>query len=136
METHTTTSSQHDIEVGRVKLTERKETTKVTDDNQVNIGKTVIKHIRTIKEPIRMEQEEDDSQDFLDDSQRSLEGSEMPVSSVANQERAMALEKPSSPVSEVASELLEPDSYVIQSVTIYQRMILKSFVIAQIKCGQ
>ena len=58
MENHTTTSSQHDIEVGRIKLTERKETTTVTDDNQVNLGKTIIKHIRTIEEPIGMEQED------------------------------------------------------------------------------
>ena len=58
MENHTTTSIQHVIKVGRVKLTERKETTKVTDSNQVNLGKTVIKHIRTIEEPIGMEQEE------------------------------------------------------------------------------
>jgi len=109
METHTITSSQHEIEVGRVKLTERKETTKVTDDNQVNLGKTVIKHIRTIKEPFGMEQEETalslgllccqkerHSQDSTDDSKLSLEESEMP----------------------------ESDSYVTQSVTIYQRMIL------------
>ena len=58
MENHTTTSSQHDIEVGQVKLTERKETTTVTDDKQVNLGKTIIKHIRTIEEPIGMQQEE------------------------------------------------------------------------------
>ena len=85
MENHTTTSSQHEIEVGQVKLTERKETTTVTDDNQVNLGKTVIKHIRTIEEPLGMEQEETapalrllccqkerHSQESTDDSQLSL----------------------------------------------------------------
>ena len=135
MENHTTTSSQHDIEVGQIKLTERKETTTVTDDNQVNLGKTVIKHIRTIEEPIGMEQEETapalgllccqkerHSQDSTYDSQLSLEGSEMPSS--ANQERAMEMVKPCSLVSETSSELLEPVFHVTQSITIYQRMIL------------
>ena len=135
MENHTTTSSQHDIEVGQVKLTERKETTTVTDDNQVNLGKTVIKHIRTIEEPIGMEQEENapalgllccqkerHSQESTDDSQLSLEGSKLQSS--ANQERTMELVKPCILVSETSSELLEPVVHVTQSITIYQRMIL------------
>ena len=61
MEHHTTLISQHDIEVDQVKLTERKETTKVTDENEVNMGKTVIKHIRSIKQKVGMGQEEDTS---------------------------------------------------------------------------
>ena len=104
MENHTTTSIQHVIKVGRVKLTERKETTKVTDSNQVNLGKTVIKHICTIEEPIERVQED---------------ANPCPMLCCQKERSSQNLES----VSE-ASEHLEPVGYATQSITIYQRIIL------------
>ena len=49
MENHTTIYSEHEMEIDGVHLKERKETTTVTDINKVNLGKTVITHVRTIK---------------------------------------------------------------------------------------
>ena len=49
IENHTTIYTEHEVEIDGVQLKERKETTTVTDDNEVNLGKTVIKHVRSIK---------------------------------------------------------------------------------------
>ena len=130
MENHTTITSQHEIEVDRVKLTERKETTKVTDNDQVNLGKTVVKHIRSIKEPMGMGKDEETSpssmlccqkerhsQESTHDSQYSLEKGEIESS-----------ESRGGPLTDHVSEtssFLEPVGYVTQTITIYQRMILK-----------
>ena len=131
MENHTTITSQHEIEVDRVKLTERKETTKVTDNDQVNLGKTVVKHIRSIKEPMGMGKDEETSpssmlccqkerhsQESTHDSQHSLEKGEIAESS----------ESRGGPLTDHVSgtsSFLEPVGYVTHSITIYQRMILK-----------
>ena len=106
MEHHTTIISQHDIEVDQVKLTERKETTKVIDDNEVNMGKTVIKHIRSIKEPVGMGKEEDTNPSTMLCSGCCVHG-RASIESVSE-----------------TSMFLEPVEYVTQTITIYQKMTL------------
>ena len=59
IENHTTIYTEHEVEIDGVQLKERKETTTVTDDNEVNLGKTVIKHVRSIKGKVDIWKQED-----------------------------------------------------------------------------
>ena len=92
MENHTTIYTEHEVEIDGVQLKERKETTTVTDDNEVNLGKTVIKHVRSIKGNAEIWKKEDtrslmcfkrdrDLQDSRDDLQDSPDGKEVSGSS-------------------------------------------------------
>ena len=130
MENHTTITSQHEIEVDRVKLTERKETTKVTDNDQVNLGKTVVKHIRSIKEPMGMGKEEETSPSSMLCCQKERHSQESTHDSQYSLEKGgiESSESRGGPLTDHVSEtssFLEPVGYVTQTITIYQRMILK-----------
>ena len=92
IENHTTIYTEHEVEIDGVQLKERKETTTVTDDNEVNLGKTVIKHVRSIKGNAEIWKKEDtrslmcfkrdrDSQDYNDDLQNSSDVKEVSGSS-------------------------------------------------------
>ena len=87
MENHTTIYSEHEMEIDGVQLKERKETTTVTDTNKVNLGKTVITHVRSIKGNGEIWKQENtsssmcckrdrDSQHSRDDLQDSLDKKE------------------------------------------------------------
>ena len=110
-----------------MQLKERKETTTVTDDNEVNLGKTVIKHVRSIKGNVEIWKQEEtrslmcfkrdrDSQDFRDDLQDSPDGKEVSGSSQEDIYESVGERD--------GKELLESDEEVTQTVTVYQRMVL------------
>ena len=127
MENHTTIYTEHEVEIDGVQLKERKETMTVTDDNEVNLGKTVIKHVRSIKGNAEIWKQEDtrsllcfkrdrDSQDSRDDLQDSPDENEVSGSSQEDiYESVREME---------GKELLKLDEEVTQTVTIYQRMVL------------
>ena len=87
------------MEIDGVQLKERKETTTVTDDNEVNLGKTVIKHVRSIKGNAEMWKQEDTRSSSQEDIYKSVGERE-------------------------DKEILESDEEVTQTVTIYQRMVV------------
>ena len=98
-ENHTTIYTEHEVEIDGVQLKERKETTTVTDDNEVNLGKTVIKHVRSIKGNAEMWKQEDTRSSSQEDIYKSVGERE-------------------------DKEILESDEEVTQTVTIYQRMVV------------
>ena len=127
MEKHTTIYTEHEMEIDGVQLKERKETTTVTDDNEVNLGKTVIKHVRFIKGNADVWKQEDtgslmrfkrdkDPQDYNDDLQNSSDVKEVSGSSKDDIYESVGERE--------SKELLESDEEVTQTVTIYQRMVL------------
>ena len=127
IENHTTIYTEHEVEIDGVQLKERKETTTVTDDNEVNLGKTVIKHVRSIKGNAEIWKKEDtrslmcfkrdrDSQDSRDDLQDSPDEKEVSGSSQEDIYESVAERE--------GKELVESDEEVTQTVTIYQRMVL------------
>ena len=127
IENHTTIYTEHEVEIDGVQLKERKETTTVTDDNEVNLGKTVIKHVRSIKGNAEIWKQEDtrslmcfkrdrDSQDSRDDLQDSPDEKEVSGSSQEDIYESVGERE--------GKELLESDEEVTQTVTIYQRMVL------------
>ena len=127
IENHTTIYTEHEVEIDGVQLKERKETTTVTDDNEVNLGKTVIKHVRSIKGNAEIWKQEEtrslmcfkrdrDSQDSRDDLQDSPDEKEVSGSSQEHIYESVGEKQ--------GKELLESDEEVTQTVTIYQRMVL------------
>ena len=127
MENHTTVYTEHEVEIDGVQLKERKETTTVTDDNEVNLGKTVIKHVRSIKGNEDIWKQEDtgtlmcfkrdrDSHDSRDDLQDSPDEKEVSGSSQEDIHESVGERE--------GKELLESDEEVTHTVTIYQRMVL------------
>ena len=127
IENHTTIYTEHEVEIDGVQLKERKETTTVTDDNEVNLGKTVIKHVRSIKGNAEIWKKEDtgslmcfkrdrDSQNSRDDLQDSPDEKEVSGSSQEDIYESIGERE--------GEELLESDEEVTQTVTIYQRMVL------------
>jgi len=118
MENHTTIYSEHVMDIDGVQLKERKETITVTDDNKVNLGKTIIKHVRSIKGKAEIWKQEGtstsmcckdrDSQDSLDDLQYSSVEKEAPRSNRGGE----------------GIGLLESDEEVTRTVTICQKMVL------------
>lgn len=118
MENHTTIYSEHVMDIDGVQLKERKETITVTDDNKVNLGKTIIKHVRSIKGKAEIWKQEGtstsmcckdrDSQDSLDDLQYSSVEKEAPRSNRGGE----------------VIGLLESDEEVTRTVTICQKMVL------------
>ena len=127
IENHTTIYTEHEVEIDGVQLKERKETTTVTDDNEVNLGKTVIKHVRSIKGNAEIWKQDDtrslmcfkrdrDSQDSKDDLQDSPDEKEVSGSSQEDIYESVGERED--------KKLLESDEKVTQTVTIYQRMFL------------
>ena len=127
IENHTTIYTEHEVEIDGVQLKERKETTTVTDDNEVNLGKTVIKHVRSIKGNAEIWKQKDtrslmcfkrdrDSQNSRDDLQDSPDEKEVSGSSQEDIYESVGERE--------GKELLESDEEVTQTVTIYQRMVL------------
>ena len=127
IENHTTIYTEHEVEIDGVQLKERKETTTVTDDNEVNLGKTVIKHVRSIKGNAEIWKQDDtrslmcfkrdrDSQDSKDDLQDSPDEKEVSGSSQEDIYESVGERE--------GKELSESDEEVTQTVTIYQRMVL------------
>ena len=127
MENHTTIYSEHEMEIDGVHLKERKETTTVTDINKVNLGKTVITHVRSIKGNGEIWQQENtnssmcckrdrDSQDSRDDLQDSLDKRESSGSNLEDIYQSVEESDGKDPT--------ESDDDVTQTVTIHQRMVL------------
>ena len=127
IENHTTIYTEHEVEIDGVQLKERKETTTVTDDNEVNLGKTVIKHVRSIKGNADIWKQENtgslmcfkrdrDSQDSRDDLQDSPDEKEVSGSSQEDIYESVRERED--------KELLESIEEVTQTVTIYQSMVL------------
>ena len=124
IENHTTIYTEHEVEIDGVQLKERKETTTVTDDNEVNLGKTVIKHVRSIKGNAEIWKQEDtrslmcfkrdrDSQDSRDDLQDSPDEKEVSGSSQEDIYESVGERE--------GKELLESDEEVTQTVTILSK---------------
>ena len=116
MENHTTIYSQHEMEINGVQLKERKESTTVTDDHKVNLGKTVIKHVRCIKGKADIWKQEDTgcfSMSCKKDINHQHSKHDLKDSDESVGEREDV-------------ELLGADAEVTQTVTIYQRMVLNN----------
>ena len=128
MENHTTIYSQHEMEINGVQLKERKESTTVTDDQKVNLGKTVIKHVRSIKGKADIWKQEDtgcssmsckkdiNHQHSKHDLKDSTNQKEVPRSNIEYDYESVGERED--------VELLGSDAEVTQTVTIYQRMVL------------